>query len=82
LQKKTFSIEISENNAHTLPFHVTWSVKRHFFLDWDFFDLKLRSRMHPRVPFCSRIAKNDFFAKSFEVARENTRNFQIFKKKF
>ena len=26
-KKKTFSIEISENNAHTLPFHVTWSVK-------------------------------------------------------
>jgi len=27
LQKKAFSIEISKNNAHTLPFHFTWSVK-------------------------------------------------------
>ena len=27
LQKKMFSIEISENNAHTLPFQFTWSVK-------------------------------------------------------
>ena len=27
IAKKAFSIEISENNVHTLPFHVTWSVK-------------------------------------------------------
>ena len=25
--KKAFSIEISKNNAHTLPFYFTWSVK-------------------------------------------------------
>ena len=27
IAKKTFLIEISENNVHILPFHVTWSVK-------------------------------------------------------
>ena len=27
IAKKTFSIEISKSNAHTLPFHFTWSVK-------------------------------------------------------
>ena len=27
IAKKTFSIEISKNNAHTFSFHFTWSVK-------------------------------------------------------